>query len=325
MKTKNKILLIIATALMCALIILVVILVERMGQNKTNEINVKEAKYKDLENILPNDYDLRKIVEDKCYIEMDNGVVYNANQVEDFIKNVKENKPNEVRIVKDTDEGQRIITDLKYTKHKFIMKSNTRGEHWSAQNDKVIRTIEYDADKIMLTIDGKELSQIDVKMFEENGIGRKNYQVNLVSKTEKLDVFSFNYVKIKRKKEDFQIVFNKNNKDNKDKAAILKKGENDKYDYDIYSYCGTVDIIIDGKQMSLREALINNKITMSDILEKAEKDKADKFIWGDFYLDGGSAVYLYNDYSIIKLNTLDGNKDCYIGNISMDIGEIKKK
>lgn len=57
---------------------------------------------------------------------------------------------------------------------------------------------------------------------------------------------------------------------------ILDKSETDKYDYNIYSYEGSVNILINGKEMSLRNALLENKITMNEIIAKANQDLRDK-------------------------------------------------
>ncbi len=35
-------------------------------------------------------------------------------------------------------------------------------------------------------------------------------------------------------------------------------------------------------------------------------------------------AYIYNDYAVLKLNTLEGNKDLYIGVPSMYIDNVKK-
>ena len=48
------------------------------------------------------------------------------------------------------------------------------------------------------------------------------------------------------------------------------------------------------------------------------KDVADGVIEEIFYKDGGSQVYKYPDYTIVKYHTLDGNDDMYIG--TPDIG-----
>ena len=40
------------------------------------------------------------------------------------------------------------------------------------------------------------------------------------------------------------------------------------------------------------------------------------------YKDGGSIIYKYDNYTIIKFHTLDGNRDVYIGNKNMDINDL---
>lgn len=104
---------------------------------------------------------------------------------------------------------------------------------------------------------------------------------------------------------------------------ILDKAEKDKYDYNIYVYEGSVNILINGKEMSLREALLNNKITMNEIIAKANEDLRNKKIKGDMYRDGGSIEYKYENYTIIKFHRLDGKRDVYIGTKDMTINDIK--
>lgn len=106
---------------------------------------------------------------------------------------------------------------------------------------------------------------------------------------------------------------------------ILDKSETNKYDYNIYTYDGSVNILINGEEISLRNALLENKITMNEIIAKANKDLKDSKITGDTYKDGGSIIYNYGNYTIIKCHTLDGNRDVYIGEKSMTINDIKIK
>ena len=89
--------------------------------------------------------------------------------------------------------------------------------------------------------------------------------------------------------------------------------------YNLY-YHGLEDVIItvDGEQHSLAHALKRGKITMSAILAKANHDVSDGVIQDLRYDDGGSAVFKYPDYTIVKYHTLDGNDDMYIG--TPDIG-----
>jgi hypothetical protein len=123
--------------------------------------------------------------------------------------------------------------------------------------------------------------------------------------------------------DNFEIVFsNKKPTDSYKVYTILSKTETDKYDYTIYGYDGIVNINIDGKDYLLKDALLQNKITMDEIIAKANKDLKDKKITGDMYADGGSMIYKYENYTIIKCHTLDGNRDVYIGNTEMAIDDV---
>jgi len=95
--------------------------------------------------------------------------------------------------------------------------------------------------------------------------------------------------------------------------------------YNLY-YHGLEDVIItvDGEQHSLAHALKRGKITMSAILAKANQDVSDDVIDEIVYKDGGSQVYKYPDYTIVKYHTLDGNDDMYIGTPDIDI-HVKDK
>lgn len=42
------------------------------------------------------------------------------------------------------------------------------------------------------------------------------------------------------------------------------------------------------------------------------------------YLDGGSIIYKYSTYNIIKCNTLSGNQDLYICSPGTDLADIKQ-
>ncbi len=121
--------------------------------------------------------------------------------------------------------------------------------------------------------------------------------------------------------EDFEILFKDRQPiDSYNKIyAILDKSETNKYDYTIYAYDGSVNIRIDGEEYSLKEALLQNKITMEEIIAKANKDFPD----AEIYKDGGSMEYHYDNYTIIKYHTIDGNRDVYIGTKDMTINDLE--
>jgi len=124
--------------------------------------------------------------------------------------------------------------------------------------------------------------------------------------------------------EDFEILFyDKHPMESYRIYTILDKSETDKYDYTIYGYDGSVNIRIDGKDYSLKEALIENKITMEEIIAKANQDEKDGKIKAETYKDGGSMEYHYENYTIIKYHTLDGNRDVYIGTKDLKLNDIK--
>lgn len=57
---------------------------------------------------------------------------------------------------------------------------------------------------------------------------------------------------------------------------------------------------------------------MEEIIAKANKDLPDAIS----YDDGGSIEYHYENYTIIKFHTLDGNRDVYIGTKNMTINDL---
>lgn len=86
-------------------------------------------------------------------------------------------------------------------------------------------------------------------------------------------------------------------------------------------YYGISDVIVsvDDQTMSLAEALESGKITLNALLVRANQYVKNGIVEELSYDDGGSALYQYQDYTIIKYHTLDGNRDMYIGSRDMDI------
>lgn len=115
---------------------------------------------------------------------------------------------------------------------------------------------------------------------------------------------------------DFKLTFN--SKPGNVKKQIVDKKTSKKYDYNVYVWNGDVKVLINDKTYSLEEALDNDSITVEEIIAKAEKDIKKPLV----YRDGGSKEYHYDDYTIIKLNILDGNKDVYIGNKKLSVNDV---
>lgn len=121
--------------------------------------------------------------------------------------------------------------------------------------------------------------------------------------------------------ENFEIkIYDKTPETNKKIHKIVDASETDKYDYSIYAWDVNVNIVINGEEISLRDALLQNKITMNEIISKANKDIQNPVT----YKDGGTIEYHYNLYTIIKMHTLEGKRDVYIGMPEMTLNSINE-
>lgn len=117
--------------------------------------------------------------------------------------------------------------------------------------------------------------------------------------------------------DDFKLIFHQ--EPSNAKKQIIDKNKNDKYDYNIYICNGNAEIVINNKTYSLENALKENKITMEEIISKASEDIKNPIV----YKDGGSVEYHYDDYTIIKIHNMAGNRDVYIGNKDLTLNSIK--
>ena len=124
--------------------------------------------------------------------------------------------------------------------------------------------------------------------------------------------------------EDFKIEVKLSNKIKAKKILNNKDLSSDKQDYNLYFYgLDEVNVTVDNKTMSLEDALKSGKITIDGIIQKASKDEKDGKIKAEIYKDGGSTEYHYENYSIIKVHKLDGNRDVYIGVPNMKLDDLR--
>lgn len=91
-------------------------------------------------------------------------------------------------------------------------------------------------------------------------------------------------------------------------------------DYKIKTFGGDVSIILTGGDAvyTLEEVLNRKVITPEDIFAQVKKDLKYGICMDGMYSDGGSIEYCYygesdNQYTILKLSTLDGENDLVIG------------
>ncbi len=106
-----------------------------------------------------------------------------------------------------------------------------------------------------------------------------------------------------------------------------------KYGYHVYLYClDEAYVFIGGVQYPLGDALGSGKVTADAIVTKAKNDALGGKAVSQMYKDGGSTVISYDDggsteyktggYAVIKKNTIDGNKDVFIGPSDMTLNQV---
>lgn len=122
---------------------------------------------------------------------------------------------------------------------------------------------------------------------------------------------------------DFEIIVKKS--DNIEKKKILNNQDlyNNNSDYNLYYYgLDEVNVKVNNKTMSLEETLRSGKLTLDGIIAKANSDLNYKKITGDGCYDGGSMIYYYDTYTIVKCHTSEGNRDIGIGIPEMELKNI---
>ena len=121
--------------------------------------------------------------------------------------------------------------------------------------------------------------------------------------------------------DDFEITVVESETSEKRKILNNKELAKLNSDYDLYYYgLNEVNVKVNNKEMALEAALREGYITLSGMLTKANRDGVER----DSYDDGGSTRFHYEDYTIIKYNTLDGNHDLYICPPRTSINDLNK-
>ena len=110
---------------------------------------------------------------------------------------------------------------------------------------------------------------------------------------------------------------------------IIDKNESAIYDFDIYTVGGDVNITIDGDMVyDFKKSLEENIITIDEILNQAKEDTKYGICEEGYYQDGGTTEYMYEEYTLIKYNTLDGNTDFVVapkGDVRNQVDKILYK
>ncbi len=277
-------------------------------QIKTTKIQT-ETEYKTKIEDLPKDYNIIEAIKDNCVVSIHNKKLYNKDELDRFIENVNNNRTDFMRCISFTTEGNILITDVNFEgSNSFRVTFDWTRDEWSSSED---RTYKYCRYKTF----GKEDTENGVSYYVDSRIeGKldKMYITGYENDTEIVNNYEFNYL------------LNPKVSDKNEKEKITTDKLDKKYEYDIYYYgLESVEIEINNEKIDLKEALLTDKITMEQIIEQAEKDSKAGIIGSDMYKEGGSMIYFYDTYTIIKSHSLDGNRDVYIGIPEMRLNMVR--
>lgn len=107
--------------------------------------------------------------------------------------------------------------------------------------------------------------------------------------------------------------------------TVVDKNVNSEYDYNIKTFGGDVSFTFDTDMVyTFEEAIKQKVVTGEEILKQAKTDAKYGICEERIFYDGGSTEYGYPDYTILKYNTLDGNKDLVIGFRGQIINQVDK-
>lgn len=112
-------------------------------------------------------------------------------------------------------------------------------------------------------------------------------------------------------KNSFDLIYER--EDNLNINKIIGRGEVQEYNYNIYTFGGNVKIKIDNEIIDIKQALIEKRIKIEDIINQCIKYEEENNLDAMIYYDGGSRLYQNKEYWILKCHNEDGNRDVYIG------------
>ena len=61
----------------------------------------------------------------------------------------------------------------------------------------------------------------------------------------------------------------------------------------------------------IKDAISKGVLDEDKLIQKLKNDRKNGKSTSEMYKDGGTIIYRYKDYSIVKYNTVDGDEDMY--------------
>lgn len=87
--------------------------------------------------------------------------------------------------------------------------------------------------------------------------------------------------------------------------------KNSKMPFDIYTVGMDFTIELEGVSYNIKDAISKGVLDEDKLIQKIKNDRKNGISTSEMYKDGGTIIYRYKDYSIVKYNTVDGDEDMY--------------
>ena len=276
-----------------------------------NTITSASTEEKSLED-LPIEYSLDDAISDGYFVAGYN-TNYNEEKLERFISNIENKIPDKIRIAFSTAEGDTILIDIILSDDGTILfRQDSRRDNFSSEEDRIISE---------QTLSVNDYRIVEDFLGESKTLYFENRNEDFSSRIFICSCFyniSYN--------SNFELIF-KSRKDLGTKI-VIEKGTY--LDYNIYTFGGDVFVRINDEELTLEDAIKQNKLNPQDIIDNCTIDVKENRnnVDSDEASDGGTRIYRYpsaspEGYSIIKYHSLDGNRDLYIGVPYMDFNDIK--
>jgi len=258
-----------------------------------------------------------------------NGKINNEDLIEKFINetDIMESKSCELIIRKYNSESNFIESKLSYIPNNVLEKESVEND----MSNQVVNLVDGFGNFVFVEnynnwkAESKEFNALyyDLKRKTENGVVTLYFYAisSLRDEYREFDICSYslessnytNKITLEYKPKD----------DMKLELIVDKNDKNFNYDFNIYTFGGDVYYVLaKNEYMHLLFNSLMGESIVNDILEQADIDAKYGICRKEVVLDGGSVEYLYDDYTILKFNTLDGNKDFVIGGKGSIISKV---
>lgn len=262
--------------------------------------------------------------QDQDIVIIENGTIQNENKMDEFMNNIDKQESSSLQITTIENEKENHI-EIEFIQGKYEDESS------SGKNDTdVTSTVnvqvpsanataeEYQAiyGYYKVSINGKETGRYDGMRWKMKRITKED-MAQIIMEPYLIEVTEFPVIcEYTLESSNYKKKFELSYMARKDMGVkkVAEKNQFDNLVFGVYTFAGNVSITIEEDMVySLEDALTQGVIKVQDILEQAKQDEKYGICEYAYCSDGGSTEYRYAEYTILKYNTLDGNKDLVIG------------